>query len=169
MKKCSICGDAEGIVDLTHIEGGEVRTRHLCAKCAAEKGIQTPAALSESPLGGLLAALGNEPASAPATSEPAIKCPGCGGTLQDFRESGRLGCAQCYQTFEEPLKELMRRLHGSTHHTGKAYQGPGAPPAEVTPEPTRRLKERLRQAIEGEQFELAARLRDQLKERGEWT
>ena len=63
----------------------------------------------------------------------------------------------------------MRRLHGSTHHTGKAYQGPSALPAEVTPEPTRRLKERLRQAIEGEQFELAARLRDQLKERGEWT
>ena len=170
MKPCSVCGAAEGIVDLTHIEAGEVRTRHLCAKCAAEKGIQTPAALSESPLGGLLAALGAEPAATLAVPQPSVACPGCGGTLQDFRETGRLGCAQCYEAFEEPLKELMRRLQGSTHHTGKVYQGPGTPsPAPATPEPTRRLKERLRQAIEGEQFEQAARLRDQLKERGEWT
>ncbi len=169
MKACSACGAADGVVDLTHIEGGEVRTRHLCAKCAAEKGIQTPAGLSDSPLGGLLAALGAEPPSFAAASQPAVHCPGCGGTLQDFRDSGRLGCAQCYVAFEEPLKELMRRLHGSTHHTGKAYQGPGIPQPVAAPEPTHRLKERLRQAIEAERFELAAQLRDQLKERGEWT
>lgn len=168
MKKCSICGAAEGVVDLTHIEGDEVRIRHLCAKCAAEKGIQTPAALAESPLGGLLAALGTE-APAAGGPEPTVVCPGCGGTLQDFRDSGRLGCAQCYQTFEDHLSELMRRLHGSTHHTGKAYSGPGVQPAAPAPEPTRRLRERLRQAIDAEQFELAAQLRDQLKERGEWT
>jgi len=169
VKKCSVCGDAEGIVDLTHIEGGEVRTRHLCAKCAAEKGIQTPAALSESPLGGLLAALGAEAPGVPATAQAVVACPGCGGTLQDFRDSGRLGCAECYQTFEEHLSELMRRLHGSTHHTGKAYNGPGVPAPGPTPEPTRLLEERLRHAIDAEQFELAAQLRDQLKARGEWT
>jgi protein arginine kinase activator len=168
MKACSVCGAADGVVDLTHIEGGEVRTRHLCAKCAAEKGIQTPGGLADSPLGGLLAALGSESSSLP-VSQPAAHCSGCGGTLQDFRDSGRLGCAQCYVAFEEPLKELMRRLHGSTHHTGKPYQGPGTPKEEAAPEATHRLKEQLRQAIGAEQFERAARLRDELKERGEWT
>ena len=168
MKACSVCGAADGVVDLTHVEGGEVRTRHLCAKCAAEKGIQTPGGLSDSPLGGLLAALGSESSLLP-VSQPAAHCSGCGGTLQDFRDSGRLGCAQCYVAFEEPLKELMRRLHGSTHHTGKPYQRPEAPKEEPAPESTHRLKEQLRHAIGAEQFELAARLRDQLKERGEWT
>ena len=49
MKRCSHCGEGEGVVDLTHIEGGEVKTHHLCAKCAAEKGVQTPAALADTP------------------------------------------------------------------------------------------------------------------------
>ena len=164
MKPCSACGQAEGVVDLTHIEGGEVKTIHLCAKCAADKGIQTPAAVAETPLGGLLAALGTTAATpAASTAEPA--CGTCGATLRDFREGGRVGCADCYEAFGEPLRELVRRLHGSAHHTGKAYRPPGAPsiePAETIPE----LKERLRRAIEREQFEVAAQLRDRLRDRG---
>ena len=39
-------------------------------------------------------------------------------TLQDFRESGRLGCPDRYRSFEVPLRDLLRRLHGSTHHSG---------------------------------------------------
>src|SRR5207237_638777 len=58
MKRCSQCGEREGVIDLTQVEGTDVRTLHLCAKCAAEKGIQTPGALADTPLGGLLAALG---------------------------------------------------------------------------------------------------------------
>ena len=52
-------------------------------------------------------------------------CARCGATLQDFRESGRLGCAECYQAFEVPLRDLLRRLHGSTHHMGERYVDPG--------------------------------------------
>jgi protein arginine kinase activator len=166
MKPCSSCGEREGVVDLTQIEGGEVKTLHLCAKCAAERGIQTPAALADTPLGGLLAALGTDAVLKP---EPALAadaaCPECGATLQDFRDSGRLGCATCYQTYAEPLRELMRRLHGSGHHTGRSYQGPGSVPTPAASESLQALRERLRRAIEAEQFELAAELRDQLKER----
>jgi len=165
MKRCSICGEAEGVVDLTHIEGGEVKTVHLCAKCAAEKGIQTPAALAETPLGGLLAAMGAEPARPEPGVLTDVHCPRCGASLQDFRETGRLGCPDCYQTFAEPLRELLRRLHGSAHHTGRTYYGPGIAPATVPTESIDTLRDRLRRAIESEQFELAAELRDRLKER----
>ena len=48
-------------------------------------------------------------------------CARCGATLQDFRETGRLGCPDCYRTFEAPLRDLLRRLHGSTHHLGERY------------------------------------------------
>ncbi len=164
MKRCSGCGEAEGVVDLTHIEGGEVKTVHLCAKCAAEKGIQAPGAMADSPLGGLLAAL-SATAGDPVPEVPEPICGTCRATLRDFRETGRLGCADCYDAFGEPLRELVRRLHGSVHHTGKAYHAPGARaagPSEGLPE----LRERLRQAVEREQFELAAQLRDQLKEGG---
>ncbi|MFN0180132.1 MAG: UvrB/UvrC motif-containing protein [Gemmatimonadales bacterium] len=162
MKRCSQCGEAESMVELTQIEGGEVRKVPLCAKCAAEKGIQTPAAYADTPLGSLLAALGGDPL-VPET--PAIRagdaCPGCGATLDDFRQTGRLGCEQCYTSFAEPLGELLRRLHASVHHAGKAPGGAiqVAPPGESLPV----LKERLRQAVAAEQFELAAKLRDQLK------
>lgn len=166
MKRCSRCGEREGVIDLTHVEGTEVRTIHLCAKCAAEKGIQTPAALADTPLGGLLAALGGEgetPAAAGLSFEAA--CPRCGATLQDFRETGRLGCAECYTTFAEPLRELLRRLHGSTHHTGRSYAAPDGQPAVVDEESVTALRERLRRAVEAEAFELAAELRDRLKGR----
>jgi protein arginine kinase activator len=168
MKRCSQCGEREGVVDLTHIEGTEVRTLHLCAKCAAEKGIQTGAALADTPLGGLLATLGGDPAvgiGAAADLGLDQACPRCGATIQDFRETGRLGCANCYTTFGEPLRELLRRLHGSAHHTGARYVPPrAAHPEPKTPDQAVELRERLRRAIEAEEFELAAQLRDRLKE-----
>ena len=89
-------------------------------------------------------------------------CPRCGGSLQDFRESGRLGCPECYRSFEVPLRDLLRRLHGSTHHVGERYAEHGPPPAEVKVE-SAELREQLRLAVETENFELAAELRDRLR------
>ncbi|MHB1327870.1 MAG: UvrB/UvrC motif-containing protein [Gemmatimonadales bacterium] len=166
MTLCSYCHEREGVVKLTQIVGGQVETVQLCAQCAADKGIQTPSAMEDTPIGGLLAALTVEAevaAADPAGESPV--CPGCGGSLQDFRESGRLGCGRCYDTFGEPLRELLRRLHGSAHHTGRVYHAPGAPSPESVVESADQLREQLKRAIEQEQFEVAAELRDRLKER----
>ena len=164
--KCTGCGEREGVVNLTQIEDGEVRTGSLCARCAAEKGLDTGIGLVDTPLGGFLAALGDTAdRDAPLSAGLEARCPGCGATLKDFRDTGRVGCAECYTQFDAPLRELLRRLHGSTHHTGmRATAGAGAastPAGSATPQ----LRERLRRAIEAEQFELAATLRDQLRER----
>jgi protein arginine kinase activator len=164
-KRCSRCGEREGVIDLTHVEGGEVRVDQLCAQCAAEKGIHTAAAAADTPLGGLLAAIGGEAGLAPADpADGAEACPRCGATLQDFRETGHLGCGDCYLAFAEPLRELLRRLHGSTHHTGMAYAPPGAPPPPAE-ESVEALREQLRRAVEAEAFERAAELRDRLRGR----
>lgn len=162
--RCSRCGAEESVVALTHLEGDLPTKVHLCARCAAEKGIQTPAAAAEHPLSGLLATLGSGVGPPQAPLVPETPCPGCGGTLQDFRESGRLGCGQCYATFGEPLRELLRRLHGSAHHTGRGYHAPGTEATVPSPQQITELRHRLRQAIEDEQFEKAAELRDRLKE-----
>lgn len=137
----------------------------LCAKCAAEKGIETGVGVAETPLGGFLAALGEgmDP-DAPLSTALELHCSGCGATLRDFRETGRLGCAECYRSFDAPLRELLRRLHGSTHHSGMRYAGVEARPALAPPASLRELREQLRHAVETEQFELAAELRDRLRE-----
>jgi protein arginine kinase activator len=93
-------------------------------------------------------------------------CPRCGGSLQDFRESGRLGCPDCYRSFEVPLRDLLRRLHGSTQHVGERYadaEREGALPAMQARPQAAELREQLRLAVETENFELAAELRDRLR------
>ena len=101
-------------------------------------------------------------AGAAAAATPAR---GAAATLQDFRETGRLGCPDCYRSFEAPLRDLLRRLHGSTHHLGERYAERGAEPAaaERGSEQAADLREQLRLAVETENFELAAELRDRLR------
>ena len=163
--KGSQCGEREGVVSLTQIVEGDVRTLSLCAKCAEEKGIDTGVGVADTPLGGFLAALGEglDP-DAPVSAALETACASCGATLREFRETGRVGCAECYHSFDAPLRELLRRLHGSTHHTGQRYVGVESRAALAPPASLRELREQLRRAIEAEQFELAAELRDRLRE-----
>jgi protein arginine kinase activator len=160
---CDQCHERDAVIHLTQIVDDQVTTLHLCERCAAEKGVESGGAVLKTPLGSFLAAMGK---GLPGAAAPAVadgdQCPHCGASLQDFRESGRLGCPGCYRQFEGPLRELLRRLHGSTHHTGKRYAAPGAAPADPTVRELE-LREQLRVAVETENFELAAELRDRLR------
>jgi protein arginine kinase activator len=159
---CEQCREREAVIHLTQIVNEQVTTLHLCERCAAEKGVESPGAAPKAPLGAFLAAMGQELPETPAP-RTGDTCARCGGSLQDFRESGRLGCSDCYRSFEVPLRDLLRRLHGSTHHMGERYaEGTGS----TTPGEQHRateLREQLRVAVETENFELAAELRDRLR------
>lgn len=162
---CGSCGERESVVTLTQVVEGEARTIGLCGQCAAEKGIQTSAGAEQTPLGGFLSAMwkGQEP-GAPAEFAPSGRCPGCGATFADFRESGRLGCGDCYQAFEPSLRLLLRRYHGSTHHHGRRPETrPGEAPAPGAAL-IASLREQLHAAVASENFERAAELRDRLRE-----
>lgn len=166
MNQCQSCHEREAVVRLTQIVGDDVTTVHLCGKCAAERGIETDAGVAQTPLGAFLAAMGKGETPVAAASAGGEACPACGATLHDFRTSGRVGCAQCWITFEQPLRDLLRRLHGATRHTGEPYRP--ADTSQLTPSELRQrdraeLREELRAAIEAEQFERAAELRDQLR------
>ena len=82
--------------------------------------------------------------------------------MRDFRASGRLGCARCYGAFEQSLKDLLRRVHGSATHVGRSYAGADEPALERDATLTD-LRGRLADAIRDEQFEIAATLRDQIR------
>src|SRR6185295_3556757 len=90
-----------------------------------------------------------------------VKCPDCGITFVEFRSQGVLGCPRDYEVFGEPLAAVIERAQdGQTHHVGKR-PGQEIP---VNPEQNERLRlqRELREAVEEEDYELAARLRDQL-------
>jgi protein arginine kinase activator len=156
---CDQCREREAVIHLTQIVNEQVTTLHLCEKCAAEKGVENPGAIAKTPLGTFLAAMGKSAEQAPAPKSDT--CGRCGATFQDFRETGRLGCADCYRAFEAPLRDLLRRLHGSTHHLGERYAE--REPAAVARQQAADLREQLRLAVETENFELAAELRDRLR------
>lgn len=162
--RCDQCHEREAVVHLTQIAQEQVVTLHLCERCAAEKGVESAASLSKTPVGGFLASMGKELDASAALSgvAPAGACPACGATLTDFQESGRLGCTECYHTFEPSLRGILRRLHGSSRHIGERYLAPGEVPGDSAPR-IEAIREQLRLAVETENFELAAELRDRLR------
>src|SRR5216110_2406230 len=165
---CDNCKERDAIINLTQVEHDSKVTLHLCEQCAQQKGVETGGAVLKSPLGNFLGAVvkgGGSGALVPAGGE-ALRCPGCGSTLRDFRDSGRLGCDQCYATFDAHLRDLLRRLHGSSQHVGERYEAPGDLEGGGAADPRSRLlelKAQLRRAVEGENFELAAELRDRIR------
>jgi protein arginine kinase activator len=160
--KCSQCQQAEAVVHLTQMTDDQVTKVDLCERCAAERGLETTSSVGKTPLASYIAAMGlNE--TVEAGGDLAYVCRRCGATLQDFRESGRMGCPDCYRILGEPLRELLRRLHGATRHTGERYQIPGDDRAVPVEPGNVQLRDQLKRAIESEDFELAAQLRDKLK------
>ena len=156
---CDNCGEREAAVHLTTIVNNEVKQQHLCERCAAERGVETTVSVPKHPLGALLQAAQQQLA---APTADAGRCTFCGSTMNDFRATGRWGCARCYSTFEPSMRELLRRVHGNAKHVGESYLPP-QPELDETATILGELKERLRRAIETEQFELAADLRDRIR------
>jgi protein arginine kinase activator len=138
---------------------GDVQTQqNLCERCAAERGVEV-STTHKHPLGDFLQAVQLQLAVAPSETG---RCATCSGTLRDFRDTGRLGCPACYTSFETSLRELLRRVHGNSVHVGKRYAAPQGdrPDAQAV---LGELREQLRSAIDNEDFERAADLRDRIR------
>jgi protein arginine kinase activator len=156
---CDHCGQNEAIIHLTQIVDNQMSTFHLCETCAAEKGLQPGADTGNFPLSDFLAQVGKGvPEGVPAGGP----CAFCGLSLEEFRKTGRLGCSHCYVTFESNLKTLLRRLHGGTQHVGKVYLPPDPTRAEQQ-ERLAGLRRKLDRAVESEDFERAAQIRDLIR------
>jgi protein arginine kinase activator len=156
---CDICKEGPAVIQLTEIEGNGVRQLHLCEKCAAERGVETNVAAAKPQINEFLQTIHQQ---LPASVSDAARCTFCSSTIKDFRATGRLGCANCYDAFETTLRDLLRRVHGGSRHIGRRYEPPSAteqPHVSIATE----LRDRLARAIESEQFEVAASIRDKLR------
>ena len=156
---CDNCKERDAVVQVMQIvDKGPVK-RNLCEKCAAELGFETTVSTPKHPLVEFLMPAQKQ---LPSMATDAGRCPFCAATLRDFKSTGRLGCARCYSAFEGSMRDLLRRVHGSHKHVGKQYRAPQAQPSEPGSLLVD-LRERLRRAVENEQFELAAELRDRIR------
>jgi len=159
---CENCGSGEAVIHLTQIVDNEMKTLHLCEKCAAEKGVENPSVPENFPLSDYLAQMGSESSSVtgPVRGDT---CSFCGLTFKEFRERGRLGCPHCWTTFEGHLRGLVRRIHGSTQHVGKVYLSPD-PSVSEREKRLKGLRRKLKRAVDLEDFERAAQLRDEIRD-----
>jgi protein arginine kinase activator len=157
MKKCRRC-TKPATLHITEIKSGQARALHLCENCAKEylSNVDAGSASEETAL---------EPAgfaSEEGEEQDELACPTCGITFKKFRSQGRLGCAQDYQVFRDRLIPLLESIHGERQHVGKSPQH--QPAANRRRQDLARLRSELKTAVEAEDYEVAARLRDSIRQ-----
>lgn len=160
---CDECKQNLATVHLTEMYNGQKTEMHLCPTCAAKKG-----ALMFDPdqfnipnlLGGFLG--GANGLQGYANAPPQVLCPTCGANFMDIRHTGKLGCPDCYQAFEQELEAALKRIHGNSQHTGKIPLRSGEK-ARIKKQ-VGDLKSQLQGAIMEEDYEKAAEIRDLMKD-----
>ena len=158
---CQICEKNDATVHLTEIHDGVRSELHVCELCAQEEGI---AAKGQIPLNELLSGLLS---TQPSDNElfgraDQTACPQCGFTLEEFKKTGLLGCPGDYEVFESSLRPLLERAHNwHTRHCGKVSS---RLPADAKKQcAIAALQSRLEAAVKTENYEEAARLRDEVE------
>ncbi|OEH93158.1 UvrB/UvrC motif-containing protein [Bacillus solimangrovi] len=165
--KCQECLKNPATLHFTKIINQEKAEFHLCEQCAREKG-EMFAGNSGFTVSSLLSGLLNmeslfvNSSEKPLSNQLELECKSCGMTYKKFSEAGRFGCANCYQTFNEKLDPIFRRVHsGNTVHAGKIPKRIGGD-LHVQKEISD-LKDHLKKCVANEEFEQAAEIRDKIR------
>ena len=158
---CKACGIRPSKIHYTEIVNNSMVTMDLCVECAEEKGVEVQNTGSYG-LGDLVAGLIDTSAETEVEKIGKVRCPSCGFDYSDFKKEGRFGCPECYHAFEPQLLPMLRQIHGSTEHQGKT-------PHRLGEKATMRkelmdLKDDLKRAVEQEEYEKAAEIRDRINE-----
>lgn len=156
---CQNCKKQEATTHIKRIVNGESTEAHLCADCAKSLGYSN--AFSDFGFGfsDMLSSL-FEPAAVGRLSNSVLRCEKCGCSFNDIVKSGKVGCADCYETFYDKLMPSVERIHGRTQHEGKI---PNGSPVQKKNSRIDELREQLQNAVNLQDYETAASLRDQIK------
>ena len=150
--KCQICNEKEASVSITHAVNGETRQIRVCGECAEQHGVSLQ--LTMPLLTDFL--FGAKPGGV--KPEPQDKsCPACHMRVSDFRKTSLLGCPRCYEAFSDEIEPFWESLDDEPKHSGKR------PRKADTIRRIAMLQTSLDHAVQAQDFEEAARLRDSLK------
>jgi len=158
---CQMCGKNPATVHFTEIHDNTMSEIHVCERCAEEKGLHGSAQPHKFDIADLLAGMVDNMTQTDEERVGHVQCPRCGLPYSGFKETGRLGCAECYSAFQFQLRPLLRRVHGDTRHRGKIPTRDGEGVARSRQ--IQRLHDELQRAVEREQFETAAGIRDEIR------
>ena len=183
---CQNCGKNEANIRYTQIINGIKKEIALCTECASKLGLERvdfPLDFNNF-LGDLFSDLASSPEEGllSGVSKADYKCKKCGMTFNEFINTGRFGCEECYETFKAPLDSFLKNIHGTSRHIGRGPNGI-APKLEVSNltktkekeelkevkpvDKKAKLEQDLQKAIADERYEDAAKIRDELKEMSE--
>lgn len=161
---CQECNQRPATLHFTKIVNGKKHEFHICEYCAREKGEYIPGSNSFS-IHQLLSGLLNfEQPITQGVREPQDEriCSKCEMTFEQFVRTGRFGCAHCYETFNDKIDPILKRVHsGNTQHTGKIPKRIGG--SIHLRRKIFTLKEQLQRLIVREEFEEAAKVRDEIR------
>ena len=186
---CQNCKTATAVVHVTEREGGQTVEKHLCEECAEGQGFVTKQ--QQVSILELFKQL-MEGSGSSRTSQDTV-CPDCGMTFSEFKAKGRFGCASDYDAFLDKLLPLLQRIHGATEHSfdpGQSRPDVPADPPQAQPAPPQpaessddapaaeeedqakaslflrreELRSQLQEAVDKEDYETAAKLRDAIRE-----
>ncbi|MCL1997080.1 MAG: UvrB/UvrC motif-containing protein [Defluviitaleaceae bacterium] len=149
---CDNCKKNQAAVYIEQITNGETTEVNLCYKCSLD--FHSPMFLNNI-LKGMFHNIGEK-------NVATIQCPSCQITLSEFRKTGKLGCNQCYPTFKKEISTILKNIQWGTSHRGKIPQKNSADL--LVKKEVQRLRREQATAIEREEYEEAARLRDKIKE-----
>ena len=182
---CSNCGKNEANVHYTHVINGEKTEYNLCDECAKKLGIDEMDFSMPISFSNFISDFFDEDSLLPSFSGNMItKCPKCGLTYEDFTKKGKFGCGECYNTFSSRIESVLKNLHGSAKHRGRApqrlaekttklfendndkqdsVQVKHEPLVDKTMEQIDKLNSDIKLAIKEERYEDAAKIRDEIK------
>lgn len=169
---CDRCKERDAKILYTEIINGVKKEQHLCEECATEYTsfhMEKPLLNSDLSLGDLLSTiLSGFTEEEKKKAYIPVTCSNCGTTYDDFLRIGRFGCYKCYSNFDMDgqLGRTLNSIQGAKIHTGKRPIGYSSADSENSKKisEVEKLTIKLQEAIEKEEFEEAARLRDIIKD-----
>lgn len=174
---CQNCGENDANVRYTQIMNGVKKEMFLCNNCSKKLGIgnfdfNMPINLS-SFLGEFL---DEEVSLLPSFASPKkVVCEDCGMSYEEFIHTGKFGCEDCFEVFSDRIDSILRNIQGGNRHIGRSGRGKISSTKEKIEKkemPETKLAEnseievlnkKMKKAIEEENYENAAKIRDEIK------
>lgn len=176
--KCQNCGEHEANICYTQIVNGAKKELNLCNECAEKLGLEEmnfSLPIDFSSFWGEFLENNNSDLFQNYLPKQ-VHCEKCGMTFDEFVNTGKFGCANCYQVFRSQINQLLKNIHGTDTHIGRKLTANSnkekttqnaktefSPRQEETITKIEKLKEELKQAIQVENYEKAAEIRDEIK------
>ena len=151
---CDNCKKNQAAVFMEQVSGGEKTELNLCYKCSLD--ISTPMFLNN-----ILKGMFYNSNVVEGNNVPTLSCTTCSLKLSEFKQTGKIGCSNCYQTFKREINSILRNIQWGIDHRGKIPKKNAA--NLILKKEVKRLRSDLNMAIDKEEYEEAARLRDKIK------